>query len=407
MFRVSKNIAIANGVLFFVVGYLFAFYYKFTTAYYVGFLVFIIFSIMLAAGYRDIRRSGVSNIFPLIFFVVTLFLSSLWSIDPYRTLFQATGLLFFICISYLVANLPDEVRFKWVMRCALIASVAVLVLFMQSEITYGAVRVISSEMKDAVGSFSNLGGAVIILCIPYLIFGLQLRIGSRFIISIGLASALIAIVMSASRAAYGLSLITIIASVVWGSKDYLRVFRNVIILAILACGIGFLLWNSMAFHSDMRRVVERFSGSAIFGGDGSAVGHSVDHGRVDMFREGGKIIANNPIFGVGYKAFSKQFQRDNGFRLISHNIIITAWTGAGILGLLTLAWLLISSVFRCWHNILTSQNAYEKLFYKATFIALIAGLIHAMARPQLSNPMFFVVLGLSLVRKKLPYSVRS
>jgi O-antigen ligase len=125
---------------------------------------------------------------------------------------------------------------------------------------------------------------------------------------------------------------------------------------------------------------------------------TLDYGRSVMYVTGVNAIKNNPITGIGFMGLSKKIEESYGFQMVSHNIIITAWGEMGILGLFSFLWITILAVYRL-HKLrrhFLKVNRYEYYFYSATIVSLFVAILHAQFRPQLSNPIFSIILGIAI-----------
>ncbi|WP_200240032.1 O-antigen ligase family protein [Thiohalocapsa halophila] len=345
---------------------------------------------------RRVNMPAAQACLPLIGLWFLFVVSSFWSIAPDRTIYQATGLLAFVWLSYLVAGSANKVQpSSWVYITTGL-SVLVAVLFVSTALRYGSVRIVSQEMREAIGTFSNVGGAVVILTLPYSVFSANGR-GKRALLGkLGLVAALAAVLLSGSRAAYALGGLVMVMSVIAFSENLRRAARWIIFAPIGLVAALFVAAQFVDLGIVQARLVERFAGSVFMGG-GAGLSDATDVERARMLDEAASIITSHPLLGIGYEGFAKWFEAAYGYLLPSHNLFVTALAEAGILGLMACLWLIVASAGRVVRAVRFSErNSASRRFAIATGIALFGALAHSMVRPQLSNPMFFFVLGLAL-----------
>lgn len=151
-------------------------------------------------------------------------------------------------------------------------------------------------------------------------------------------------------------------------------------------------------------VLDRFKGSQLTSIEGltDPSRDAEDYRRALIYAQGFKVIAEEPVTGIGYGALTRHLEELHGRGIISHNLIITAWGEMGIPGLVALFWL-VGAVFMGLGKYrkkgvgLTS----DKFLAAATLCALIVVFIHAQFRPLFSNPMFPVLLAQAYTMIKL------
>jgi O-antigen ligase len=119
-----------------------------------------------------------------------------------------------------------------------------------------------------------------------------------------------------------------------------------------------------------------------------------DYLRTVMYLEGIAAIRADPWRGLGYNALGSVVEAATGARLISHNILLTAWGELGATGLVLALMIAGVGTARVWRARANTRNVDPKAFYfhTATLIAWALALAHAQVRPQLTNPMFHVVV---------------
>jgi O-antigen ligase len=263
-------------------------------------------------------------------------------------------------------------------------------------IKFGEVRASTKQTSDVLQSFSNEGPAMVLICLPYIYYSLELY-GRKYVNLLSLLSAFFVIYMSQSRGAIFMSIIMVPlliyfypSSIFVRSKKFIKTMFVIIVIGL----ISFCIFD---IEKIFKPVLTRFTNSQLMNLNGFISPNSSmpDYGRSLIYFEGIKAICEKPILGIGYGSLLPYMDQKLGVGLgsVSHNIIITSWGEMGLPGVFVLLWLVISLI-----NGL-SRKKIKKIYLKkdrfiasATACSLIIAFIHAQFRPFYSNPMIPIVL---------------
>ena len=362
--------------------------------------VFFLFIVNLEKGYvvRKLPREAL----PLLFLFLWFILSSSWSNHPIHSFITGIKTFGFMIVSLLAIEVFRQKGFKSLWVISIIFSYGIFFIFFYIFLKYGAVRQFGNpEMKSFVNFFSNKGTAIIIPCVPIVLYCLKMKIFNR-LLSIGaLASCYISISLSESRASLVLIILATFGTIFAISENIKILFRYVCYSVIFIVLI-FVVINSMEETNDLtKRVSSRFSNSALLSNESVEDGIQ-DYERIMMFIVAKDIIEQDPFWGVGYENFGFFMEKIYGSFVVSHNLIITTWAETGLMGLGFFVWLLLE----CGKNIRRQRRRFAEYhikappFYGVLFVALALVLIHGMVRPQLNNPMFYLIIAACLSRPR-------
>jgi O-antigen ligase len=331
-----------------------------------------------------------------------MFVSSFWAPFPIESLWHASIHLIFLWIFISAFIALSNRNIKWFYYTVTFIPYMVLIASLFIYYRYGAIRADSKEISDAVGSFSNLAPAIVIPLIPFHIY-LYLIKSNRLLTYISFYAAIIVVLISQSRGGYLMLSIIVLGSPFLFSTNYCKKLIYLTkILTILIILIGSIIFF-FGYESTIGRVAERFSSSQLihfFSADSPAKGES-DYRRFVQYATGISIIKSHPIMGVGFYGFPTQMEKllIDKEGSVSHNIFFTVWGEMGILGLLAFVWLVYSALLktlreRSYCKKLRNRSGF--LFYSALGMAISVSLLHAQFRPQLTNPLFYVIFALAL-----------
>jgi hypothetical protein len=324
-----------------------------------------------------------------------------WAIEPARTIWRTMPLViyggFLLC---LLAELHQTRRLPLTPLLYGMPCTVVIVYFLIWQ-HWGSIRIISPLMKEDVGTFSNYGVAFLLPIIPFLLHRTLAQprwplVNVGFLVLIGIALA-----YSGSRAGLLASALILLAFLALAGRFRWRLMMLAMLTGVAATVCVLVLAVYFDAGAVIGRVVERtvelirlISGAE----NAEAQGDDI---RLAMIWRSLALLVDTSLLGVGYENIRVLFPTSTGGGVVSHNLWIV--TGAGELGLLGFVSALAFSV-------IAMQRAYrglgragrggdsERLHAAAILIAIVIVIIHAQFRPQMGNPMFFVVLALALMR---------
>ena len=328
------------------------------------------------------------------------FLSSIWSMMPYRSLYYS-GLLFAFGVIFSISHIVFmKKKIKWIYVASIISIVVFSVTFSLIIFRFGSVRV-QGPAKEVVGSISNQIPAVCLPLAPYLYVMWRLNKKRGWVILSSILLILI-VVFSESRAAYILLLSYVLLIPVFMSNRITYLVKRIAALALTGL-IGAVALYMFVGPQVVGTVLERFSESKFLQGDFN-IAQSLDDiqgdtRRLVMLQEAYNIVITDPLTGIGYYTFKPYVEARYPYSAISHNIILTVWGEMGIfgfvsfIGMVTVAFREAGRGQKC---AATNGNKEHWLFLGASKAALVVLLVHAMVRPQLTNPTFWVIVAACL-----------
>jgi O-antigen ligase len=326
-------------------------------------------------------------------FLVAPILSIPWSIMPTRSAFHAVLLIAFGLIFTISHTIFLKKRIVWFYNTIIYSTTIFSATFLTALLMFGSVRV-SGGAGELLGALSNRIPAVVLPFVPYL-YGMW-KIGRKKVwVVITSVLVLFIVLTSESRAAYGITLSYLVLIPYFMSRQITRAIKHTLGLSLLG-GIAVIGIYFLTGSQFLQPVLERFSESQLLQMEiGNIKESGGDFARAAMFLEGYNIVTNSPLIGIGYKTFKVHMEEFYPFGIISHNIIISVWGEMGIFGLVSFVGMVSTAFWHTNRGQAVAQNSGEEekwLFLGASKIALTVLLIHAMVRPQLSNPTFWIVL---------------
>ena len=333
--------------------------------------------------------------------------SYLWAFDPPQTLYKAAIYLIFPWIFAVSSNEVRNGNRRWLNRAAVLIPFTVLALALGVIWHYGVLRAETRSMYEDVGSFANSIGALVTICLPYLVQTVKRRgmtergPGERLAAFCAIGAVAVVVVLSESRGAIlNLLVSLVLLGAVFSRSSGLRIMDALILLLCLLVPLLIIL-SSFTFDPDslVGKVVSRFKDSQIYeiaNPNFMPSRTESDYARALMYYDGVQLIRENPVRGIGYGGFRSYFESRHGFPLESHNIVITLWGELGLAGLLVFGLLLLEALRRLWRArsaALLSGNLPDFYFHSATLSALLLVLLQSLFRPQLENPLLYAVLG--------------
>lgn len=346
-----------------------------TTAFYVTIVV----ACFLIVQFPFLFRRG-GFVFPhppsawwLYALLVTCLLSVTWSQHPDDTSRALLALLPPVLIFVIAAV---HYPYDWATRLertAVAAPFIALAALIAQFAIYGAVRGVGSAL-------SNHAPAIAIPFVPILM-GIFLRRRSPVVLA-AIGCSIVVTLLSGGRGAYALLAVAIVLPLVMRFR--FRSAGRSVGLAVFIAATGTIAILILGPEPTVEFVAERYRDTQLFRSN-TLNPEMADYGRSVMYSEGIAAIRSEPIMGIGYGALGSEIERKYGFRLVSHNLIITAWGEAGLLGLISLVGLFSSLAWR------VNRTAFPGLL-------LAIGILFAygMTRPQLTNPAMYLLFAAAM-----------
>lgn len=333
----------------------------------------------------------------VLFFFALPILSAAWSIDPMNTLYHGLVPLLSFPIFYLTAYAftRSVSVVNWIVACIVPLSIFFVAAYYFIE--FGTIRP-TSQSVSVVKSFSNFASAMLVLCIPFIFASKALHCSKNWLHWALLACAVTVIMVSMSRSAIFLLILSFPLSAIiinGGAGDRLR--------ATMVQGFGLLILVSAAtlilgYEETVRPIVSRFQNSQFFHLDNFANPDpgQADYVRVMMMLMGFDLIKEFPLLGAGYGSLRAYMESKAGFGFVSHNLIITAWGELGVFGVPFYGWSFAALLWMLWRFCRGRSREAHVLFARASFVALVIFFLSSMTRPFGNNFMFPVALGIAI-----------
>ncbi|MCS3700522.1 hypothetical protein GGQ20_001839 [Salinibacter ruber] len=366
------------------------------SAFYISAGLLIYIAALMTNFVGSIYNSIKSSWYVYLFFLAP-FVSTLYSIDSSGTVYYSSLLLGFYFIYLTAHGSSQRIGCEWIYDLSLYIQITTAILFLYIVLTYGSVRPSSYDMRQVVGPISNQAAAISVLGIPYLLQYRESKVKKIF----GLILVVAIVVLSESRAAYMLSFISIPMTLFYRRKSSIKKVASFILYAlsgILLLYAIYVLTNRRVVLSVINRFNELLNPISTSIGDKNM--------RLLMFFTGIDIVTLKPITGVGYYMIRKYMEQLYGNGIISHNILVSVWSEMGLFGLISF----LIMVYKTWQNnqkIIKKSLRYgrDNLYRigSANKVAFILAMSHAMVRPQLMNPMVYVILALMNVNASQSY----
>jgi O-antigen ligase len=362
---------------------------------------FAVFSISILALYRTINVTWLLKKSIGVFVLFAMFyLSCLWSINPDGTVIRCLEISIFLLV--FVNSLVwmryvsyKKVRDLFVFLPFVIAAINVILLTI-----YGDIRPVNSAMHEEIGSYSNHSAAIMTAILPYIVYMLKFTPKKKILVGLSLVLNVSAILISQSRAAYLVMIISLILMGVLYNKGVKHTSIALGRYLLLLMGIMFITYCTTP--DLLMESINRIASTKLYLTGELVRGETVDYERLLMYREGLNAIRENPFWGIGFGSLKEYMEEKHGYGKISHNILITIWAGSGILAVL----IFFRLVYKVLQNLFTAyktekrSNPEKSYYYLASAISMVAMLIHGMFRSQLALPFFYFPLAMGVMLDK-------
>jgi len=377
----------------------------FSIFFYKGYFLTILLGLFIVVAVDLYLRNGRvffdKQALPVYLFFCLPLVSTFWSIFPDITLWKGSLVLVNIGVFYLASRASLYKKNELISAVVIIVPSTVFFAFMFIFFVYGSVRPLSVSMADEVGAFSNLGGALVVLCVPYLFVLYKVK-KSKVMVLLSLLACVLVVILSESRGAALMLLVSMVLSYYFltGSYKYKHVKFLAVSTVILFIGIFVYFGGLDVIDSP---IVKRFGESQVlhvlYDNNLVPVKSEPDYVRAVMYVEGLDLVLENTLHGIGYGSMGYSLEEKYGFLVVSHNLFITVIGEMGIVGAVIFTWLMVVVFFRLRRMQKYSRlGSCDHLIASATIISIIVFFIHAQFRPQLLNPMLPVLLAMAFLK---------
>ncbi len=358
------------------------------------------FVYVLSFGSKITARSlllPIRDMWPIWLFVAFSLGSYFYSLFPGETLRRVFLLIPYLGFAYLGYRVIEKGDFSGMYMVALSTIFSVAIFFLYMMFLFGSVRSTSYVMTGEFGSFSNVGSALLVVTVPYVMHRViysRKKIWSLFF----LVSTLLLILMSTSRGAFIFGGLALFGTLLYSRGRLSRSAFKGLLIGLVIIGITGFLIGALGLQGSIEWLFERILSSNLYENviEGKVRSHEADYLRSLMYIDGIEIVKSNPVLGIGYGTFYKYMEKMHGYGVISHNLIITAWSEIGLHGLLAfilLTYLPLKRIFSA-NSALNRIGGYYYSSYGAFLsIGFLVVMLHGMFRPQFDNPFFWIQIG--------------
>ena len=333
-----------------------------------------------------IRASGIVTIYLIVYFIFC-FVAANYTSKEIGRVYKFLPIFLFILNIFLIYKFQN-IRIETTQISE----------FLQSYSQGTAKLMDAKEAKDVLRSFPNHMVALVEVCIPFLLYFVKFQRRKVFIY-MTLTLTLFNILISQSRSAYIIFVIAVVLTALLYSRSIFKSIKNVcsvfLIMVVIIAILLYIPQTNKLINIAWHRFISFPKNIQIF----MEEGQSTTGQRMEMYQTGFRIIREHPILGIGYGNFKLYMEKIYGTGIISHNVIITVWTSAGIIGLT----LFLCIIFKAFKNLWRRYKFYYKsdpekaYWFLANWIALFILLIHGQTRPLLVNPIFYLPLAVGLM----------
>lgn len=256
---------------------------------------------------------------------------------------------------------------------------------------YGAVRPVPGTdpaLKDFAPHFSTKVSAILLIAFPLVSW---YAIKHRYIAFSLVPMVVFSVFVSGSRAAILLIVVEIFFFMtILLVKDIKRLLIVIFVL-LLVFIIGFDY-----FSGQLSLMYGKLLSSTLLGGGG------VDFERTEMFLLALDLLPENWLLGLGVESFGYYSEGVIGEYRVSHNYFVTTWLEFGLFGFIAWNCLVTVMLYRSFKLGVSMDTNW--LFYLIVFFTLCIAFMHWMFRPQLYNPLFYVLMSVCLINPKYFFS---
>ena len=336
----------------------------------------------------------------LYFLFLLMFASGLWSINQEVTfrysIYLAYNLILFELIGLAVIDC------KWIKKLFLFLPYIGFLIITVVWLEHGAVRpnYETRDLQDEFGSLSNHIPAIVIVCLPFLIMSFS-EYKNKAIILGSLIALLAVVVLSQSRGGLSSYLLTLAGCLFFIKKFSLKI--KLMFFLLLISLVFIIMMPSSIIEKNLQGIYDRFSDSALFDmdffddADLPSQFSGSDYRRALMYKYGVRAIYENPILGIGFNTFKDYMGIYYPVNpVVSHNWVITFWGELGLIGLILGFAVFFIAYKKIFFGLrfgkMYSDSIYK--FYASLCIALSVIIFAGMFRPQLNNPVLYLILAI-------------
>ena len=337
----------------------------------------------------------------LCLFFLSLVISLLWSVDQKETIRQLYWMFYCMLLYiFLIIVLKKERVFVSLNYYFLIAPFVYIFASLIIFSIYGTLRPpMHLQMRSEyffIGTYCNHIAAASEVAVPFLyslVLGGKGRIRKIAVLSI--MCILVNLILSESRGSLlaVMFMTAIYFAIVYRRKDVrIKWATLVTILALIiyiTSYIPVLKENIISFRSRLEQLRD-----------------IKEEKRYQLYKIGIDMIKQKSLLGWGYGTHGKvtddiydfvNFYEKKG--VISHNFIITIWSGSGLLSLLLFVYLIFDVLKKLHLLVFSGKKSYnnKSLYFAAIYVSLIGTIFHGLFRPLLTNINFYFILALASI----------
>lgn len=339
---------------------------------------------------------------PLLVFLLSLGISATWALDTNATfqgmILPTVYLLLFICTARWSQEQP-LIR-QTTLFVVLVWVVAATFVYIYAR--FGTLKPVHEDIAEVFGAGSNAGAMHVLVALPFIVWRIRFRKSAFDWLTLAVAIAVLT--SSATRAAYVIAPIILLAS--FGRPGARRVRRFVPLLSG-AIAVAIVIWLTTLTpigRSAMDRLGQTFSGlsdpTTLIDPDQG------DYKRAVTYIEGWGAFQTRPLTGIGYKNLEGWVESRYGWGQGSHNLLVTLLAEAGWPATFAFAFLLYRFFLVLRNGISIDPRGVAAEFYSTLILAMLAALMFSMFHQLLDFQLFYVLLGMCLATPMLPRGLR-
>lgn len=337
------------------------------------------------------------DLIPIYLYFIYFLFSSIWSIYPSQAIYFVINDSIYLFASILFGLIYYRFSIKG------------LIIFFQI-IAYLSL-VLTIGMFIYIPDISNLGGnstSVLFAIFPYLFISEQKSITYKYL---PIICSLIVMLLTISRTPLASAIISALLTLYFTRKGLLLFFKS--ILGYLIYGI--IIVGGLSFIPYMKQIfilfIFKFSGFD-FGYTNRVLVSQEDDLRISIFNEALNVYNNYWFQGMGYMNFMKWYGEKfgvseltaNGTEIVGmnlHNSFQTWALEGGFFALLIVFFIFFIYIKRILFKIKRSNSTLEKNFHIVGLINIFSFIIFASYHQLHQNIVFFILLGIVLMRKNV------
>lgn len=362
------------------------------TSYYYLALIALLIVMMFGLAIRRIKYHEVGYIVslsPLMAFVLLSTVSILWSIDPYYTLERLVPLWVYMTMSILLVVYVSRYGEEWILVMASIVSISVSLCFIYIFMKYGKVR----YAIEGLETFSNHAGSMSLACMPFVVYGLvtnKISVRSGWLVMV---LCVISAFISESRGFVVGSLLIIMFSL-YISKSVKYIGLLFMMFVVLAVVYSMTEGDYLQIINHYAERLPQILSELAYYTPVETFDKKIRHIQLELIKN---MSAEDMILGNGYYSTRTYMANSIGIAIISHNLLIVTGLGElGLMGVIVVMAIIYYSLMRLIKTLIGGRIDYSSI-NSYLLIATVIVIAHSFFRPQLNNPIFYIVISLALI----------